>query len=95
MKSYFPLLLLFISCEKTVSNKILSSENVAIKIAEQKFNEVYGKETMSKEKPLTAKKINDSIYFVEGTFNKTGFGGVAYGEVDIKNKIILNYSHGK
>lgn len=96
MKRYFfILLLLCISCEKNVPNKILSNEDLAIQIAEKKWNEVYGKETMSKEKPLKAKKINDSIYFVEGTFNSTGIGGVAFGEVDIKNKVILNYSHGK
>ena len=43
--------------------------------------------------PLKAKKTNDNIYFVEGTINKTDFGGVAFGAVDIKNKVGVKYSH--
>ncbi len=65
----------------------------AIEISEAKWNEIYGKENMSNEKPLKAKKINDSILYVEGTFNSIGFGGVAFGEV--KNKKVIKYSHGK
>ena len=68
---------------------------MAILIAEKKWIEIYGKEVMAKEQPLKARKLNDSIYFVEGTFNSKGFGGVAFGEVDIKNKVVLKYSHGE
>ncbi|MEC5158019.1 NTF2 fold immunity protein [Chryseobacterium sp. MP_3.2] len=98
MRLTISFLLLIISCgksEKLNSNKILTDEELAIQIAEKKWREVYGKKAMAEEQPLKAKKINDSIYFVEATFSSTGFGGVAFGEVDIKNKVVLNYSHGK
>lgn len=77
------------------SNKILTDEDLAIQIAEKKWVEVYGKETIAEEQPLKAKKMNDSIYFVQGTSSKPKIGGVAFGKVDIKNKMVLNYSHGK
>lgn len=107
MKIYLFFLLIVLSCNKKEEVSKYNYQNLsgqeksqkAIEIAEEKFNEVYGKETMAKEQPLKAKKINDSVWFVEGTFDQgvgnLREGGVAFGEIDIKNNKIIKYSHGK
>lgn len=103
MKIYLFFLLIVLSCNKKEEVSKYNYQNLsgqeksqkAIEIAEEKFNEVYGKETMAKEQPLKAKKINDSVWFVRGTFNSKGFGGVAFGEVDVKNQRVIKYSHGE
>jgi hypothetical protein len=47
------------------------------------------------QKPFIAKKKNDSIWIVHGTFNKKGLGGVAYAEVNVKKQKIVTYTHGE
>lgn len=95
MKIYLLFLLIIMSCKNKTENLKLSDENRAIQIAAKKWNEVYGDKTMNEEQPLKAKKENDSIWFVEGTFKGNGRGGVAFGKVDVKNKKVIEYSHGK
>ena len=96
MKFSILLLLIIVSCNnKIVSNKNIRDKNLAIKIAQTKFNKVYGKSMIAEEQPFRAKKINDSIWYVEGTFKSIGFGGVAFGKVDVKNKKVIEFSHGK
>lgn len=87
---------MIISCNNKInSNKNISDEDIALKIAEDKFNEVYGKDKIANEQPFKAKKINDSIWFVDGTLPKGYKGGVAYGKVDVKNKKFIKFSHSK
>lgn len=76
MKIFLLFFLIFLSCNKKdevlqYNYSKLSDEQKslkAIEISEEKFNEIYGKETIAEEQPLKAKKINDSVWFVEGTF---------------------------
>ena len=103
MKIYILLLLIVVSCNnnnKINLDKKSADENLSIQIAEKKFNEVYGVSTIDNEKPLTAQKINDSIWSVSGTMPKSKngeiiLGGTAFGKVDVKNKKVIEYSHGK
>ena len=103
MKIYSLLFLIFLSCNKKVevlqyNFSKLSEEQKgqkAVEIAEIEWNKSYGKETISNEKPFRAKKINDSIWFVHGTKEKLQIGGVVFGKVDVKNKKVIDYSHGE
>ncbi|MGS0749124.1 NTF2 fold immunity protein [Halpernia sp. GG3] len=97
MKIFILFLLMFISCSKIRKNYSggMTDKFLAIEIAQKKWNEVYGEEKMSNEQPLEARKLNGSIWYVEGTFNSIGFGGVAFGKVDVKNKKVIEFSHGK
>lgn len=51
---------------------------------------------INKQKPFIAEKKNDSIWIVHGIFPKPAtIGGVAYAEVNVKNKKVVNYTHGE
>ncbi|SFI12123.1 NTF2 fold immunity protein [Halpernia frigidisoli] len=103
MKIYSLLFVIVFPCTKKdeflkYNYSVLSDEQKsekAVEIAEIEWNKSYGKEMISNEKPFSAKKINDSIWFVQGTQQKVQIGGVAFGKVDVKNKAVLEYSHGE
>lgn len=90
---------ILISCSKNRSlkpNEITgSNENIALTLAENKWNEVYGKSTINKEKPFRVQKKNDSIYIIKGSYPKDEITGVAYAEVNVKTKKVINYTHGE
>ncbi|WP_078781596.1 NTF2 fold immunity protein [Elizabethkingia miricola] len=44
--------------------------------------------------PFLAKKINDSIWIIEGTLHQD-MGGVPYAEVNIKTRKTIKITHGK
>ncbi len=95
MKHY--LLLFFVilfSCGKQ-SEIIRTDKEVALHLAEKKWIKAYGRSEINGQKPFIAKKKNDSIWIVHGTFNKTGIGGVAYAEVNVKKQKIVTYTHGE
>jgi hypothetical protein len=98
MKVYIIFLLMIVSCnnnKKIILNKNSADENLAIQIAEKKIDKVYGVSTVDSEKPLKAEKINDTIWSVHGTLPKGYIGGVVSSKVDIKNKKVVEFSHGK
>lgn len=87
------MLILFSCCKK---NKILGTDKeVALHLAEKKWTKAYGRSEINGQKPFIAKKKNDSIWIAHGTFNKTGIGGVAYAEVNVKKQMIVTYTHGE
>lgn len=100
MKYYLLILLVSLSgCEKRMSEKKernTTDKNIAILLAEKKWNEVYGISVINKQKPFIAEKKNDSIWIVHGSFPKPAtIGGVAYAEVNVKNKKVVKYTHGE
>ncbi|MBK1897503.1 NTF2 fold immunity protein [Chryseobacterium paridis] len=99
MKYYIFTLAALFSCTKHgISNKETSSitdKEIALTVAEKKWNEVYGKTAINKQKPFIAEKKNDSTWVVHGTFPKPTIGGVAYAEVNIKTQKVVSYTHGE
>ncbi|KXH81145.1 hypothetical protein AU378_15595 [Chryseobacterium kwangjuense] len=87
--------MLLFSCCKNKSKIIGSDKEIAINLAEKVWKEAYGKSEINGQKPFVAEKKNDSIWIVHGTFNKTGFGGVAYAEVNVKKQKVITYTHGE
>ncbi|MEC3875551.1 NTF2 fold immunity protein [Chryseobacterium salviniae] len=90
---------ILVSCSK---NRFLkpseitgSDENIALILAENKWNEVYGKSTIKKEKPFRVQKKNDSIYIIKGSYPKDEITGVAYAEVNVKTRKVIKYTHGE
>jgi len=90
---------ILVSCSK---NKPLipteikgSDEYIALTLAENKWNEVYGKSTIKKEKPFSVQMKNDSIYIIKGSYPKDEITGVAYAEVNVKTKKVVYYTHGE
>jgi len=72
-----------------------SDENIALTLAENKWNEVYGESTMNKEKPFRIQKKNDNIYIIKGSYPKDEITGVAYAEVNVKTREVIKYTHGE
>ncbi|WP_066436981.1 NTF2 fold immunity protein [Chryseobacterium sp. CCH4-E10] len=96
MKHYLLIIFLILfSCSKNKSKINGSDQDIAIKLAEEVWIKAYGKSEIKEQKPFVAKKKNDSIWVVHGTFNKTGFGGVAYAEVNVKKQKVITYTHGE
>lgn len=98
MKNYILLFILFSCCKNGSINKneiVGSDKEIALILAERKWNEVYGKSAITKQKPFIVKQKNDSIWIVRGTYPKPTIGGVAYAEVNIKTKEVVKYTHGK
>ncbi|MFN1218828.1 NTF2 fold immunity protein [Chryseobacterium kwangjuense] len=99
MKNYILLFVLFSCCENRTINKseiVGSDKEIALILAERKWNEVYGKSQISGQKPFVAEKKNDSIWIVHGTFPKSAaIGGVAYAEINVKTKEVIEYTHGE
>ncbi|CAD0225809.1 NTF2 fold immunity protein [Chryseobacterium sp. JV274] len=98
---YYSFILLFslACCEQRISNKSennITDKEIAISVAEKKWNEVYGKSAINEQKPFVAERKNDSIWTVHGSFPKPPvIGGVAYAEVNVKTKEVIKYTHGE
>ncbi|WP_223560439.1 NTF2 fold immunity protein [Chryseobacterium lathyri] len=98
MKNYILLFILFSCCKNGVINKseiVGSDKEIALILAERKWNEIYGKSTISKQKPFIVKQKNDSIYTVRGSYPEDVIGGVAYAEINVKTKKVIKYTHGE
>ena len=76
----------------------VSTEDVAVKIAEAVLVPIYGKKKIEDQKPLVA-KLDGDIWTVTGTFDNGFFvrrhGGVALIEISKTNGKILRVTHGK
>jgi hypothetical protein len=66
----------------------------AIKIAEAVWIPIYGKETLSDEKPFKARLVN-GVWIVDGTLPKGSRGGTAYAEISKETGCILKVTHYK
>lgn len=90
--------LIFLACNKKIDfqmhNNCLKKED-AINVAVNKMIEIYGESQISEEQPFTASSQENQIWFVEGTFKKQEFGGVAFAEIQGEDCKILKISHGK
>ena len=90
---------ILVSCSKNKPLKPTeikgSDENIALTLAENKWNEVYGKPLIKKEKPFRIQKKNDSIYIIKGSYPKDEITGVAYAEVNVKTREVIKYTHGE
>ena len=94
MKKILILSLFIFSCNKhAVKGHLCSKEEEAIKIAENKWLEIYGEKIYGK-KPFKAKLNSDSIWIIKGTLH-TDKGGVPYAEIDAKTCKIIKVTHGK
>lgn len=67
----------------------------ASKIADVVLTNVYGADVINEERPLKARLLNGKIWMVEGTFNKSGKGGVAYIQIQKSDGKVLKVMHGK
>ncbi|PZU81524.1 MAG: hypothetical protein DI529_15525 [Chryseobacterium sp.] len=92
---HFLLLFILLSCCKKNKEIIGSDKEIAVTLAERTWKDAYGKFEINEQKPFIAKKKNDSVWSVRGTFNKTGIGGVAYAEVNVKTQKVIKYTHGE
>lgn len=90
---------ILVSCCKSKStnttNVIGSDKEIALILAENKWNEIYGKSTINRQKPFIVEKKNDSIFIVHGTYPKDEIGGVASAEINVKSKKVIKYTHGE
>lgn len=76
---------------------IVRNKQVAIAIAEVVLIDVYGVNTIKRQKPLHAELINKHFWLVSGTFpnNTNEKGGVAYIKIRKKDGAILGMIHQK
>ncbi|WP_300690973.1 NTF2 fold immunity protein [Chryseobacterium sp.] len=98
MKNCILLFILFSCCENRIVRKsevVGSDKEIALTLAERKWNEIYGKATISKQKPFIIKQKNDSIYTVRGSYPEDMIGGVASAEVNVRTKKVIKYTHGE
>ncbi|MFZ0597383.1 MAG: NTF2 fold immunity protein [Flavobacterium sp.] len=101
----FVFVLMLISCnyttdtvfEKSIKCEdcLVTKEETAVGIAELILFESYGKDQIEDQRPYTVTIENDSIWHIEGTFNKIGFGGVFDIKISAKNGKVLYMIHGK
>lgn len=96
---------LFVSCDsknKIKSVKIINcddclvtQEETAIKIAEAILFERFSEKKIKEQKPYIVTVKNDSIWVLDGTFNKIGYGGTFHIEISSKNGEIIDVFHYK
>lgn len=67
----------------------------AIKIGEVVLANVYGANIIDEERPFKARLLNGKVWMVEGAFNKSGKGGVAYIKIQKSDGKVLEVMHGK
>jgi len=70
------------------------NKETAISIAKAVWLPIYGK-SIKRERPYTAYLNKDDIWIVKGTFNRIGFGGVAYAYIQRKDGKIIYVIHTK
>lgn len=98
-------ILILVSCNYTTNtvfqksikceNCLVTKEETAVGIAEPILFESYGKDQIENQRPYTVTIENDSIWHIEGVFNKIGFGGVFDIKISAKNGKVLYMMHGK
>ena len=87
---------IFLSCKSVMissENYCINNDKEAIIFADSIWRNTYGNK-IDENKPFEAKKINDSIWVVEGLLNSQK-GGVPYAEINAKTCEIINMTHGK
>jgi hypothetical protein len=73
---------------------LLSDKEMAIEYAEMILFKVYGKELIISERPYNIYKFR-GYWYIDGTFNKEGFGGTFEIIFNSKNGQIIRLCHGK
>ncbi|MCT4013848.1 hypothetical protein HZQ24_16025 [Elizabethkingia anophelis] len=86
-------MLILYNCNKSKHNTIKTEQQIAINIAQTEWLKAYGS-NINNNKPFLSKKINDSIWIIEGTLHQD-MGGVPYAEVNIKTRKTIKITHGK
>lgn len=107
MRVYYTIFLALLACNKVdkpnSSSWDCNNEANVIAIAEKEWVRVYGK-SIYETKPFVAKKINDSIWEVNGTLNSVTdvnnkmvltSGGVPSIRINSSNCAVSNITHGK
>jgi hypothetical protein len=74
-------------------NGFVATSNVASKIAEAVWIEIYGLEVL-KHKPYKI-KLKNGIWIISGSISKGSLGGVPYIEIQKKDGKIIKVSHSK
>jgi hypothetical protein len=73
---------------------LVSTPDMAFRIAELVLNNIYGKQKIDAEKPFSINLEND-IWVIEGHLEAEYLGGVAYIEIRKSNGEILKVIHSK
>lgn len=96
-----------VSCNNTVEDNrngvrikkcndcLVEKQETAIRIAEAILFERYSKDKIEDQKPYIVKIEKDSIWVIDGTFNKIGYGGTFHIEISSKNGKIIKVFHYK
>jgi len=80
---------------KKCEDCLVEKEETAVAIAEAILFERFGKDKIENQKPYVVNIKQDSIWKLEGTFNKLGYGGTFYIEISSKDAKVLEIYHGK
>lgn len=89
-------IIVFLSCKTTPvysEGLCVTSNKEAILIADSIWRNTFGKK-IDNYKPFNAKKINDSVWVVEGSLHAQK-GGVPYVEINANTCEIIKVTHGK
>lgn len=73
----------------------ITKEETAVKIAEAIAMETYGEDKIKSQRPYNVTIVNDTLWKIEGTFNRIGFGGVFSVTLSAKDGRIIEVIHGK
>ena|SRR5258706_9339464 len=79
----------------TPTDGFVPNEAAAIAIAVAVWIPIYGAESISKQKPYTAKLFGGSTWIVEGSLPAGRAGCIARAEIAKKDGRILRVTHGK
>lgn len=74
---------------------LITQESTAVKVAEAIAIETYGEDKIKSERPYKVSVVSDSLWKVEGTCNRIGFGGVFSVTLSAKNGRVVEICHGK
>lgn len=74
---------------------LITQETTAVKVAEAIAMETYGEDKIKSERPYKVSVVSDSLWKVEGTCNRIGFGGVFSVTLSANNGRVVEICHGK